>query len=101
MSESALTIGKIHEPPPRHRASNQAMKLPDTSDSEKMAEIGRISVLKRARLDAAKSLRDKLIPVLNSLEHADTNFDVSGVVELVEFIQSLTQEITLIQKVKK
>jgi len=76
------------------------MKLPDTSDTSKMAEIGRISVLKRARLDAAKSLRDKLIPVLNSLEHADSNFDVAGVVELVEHIQELTEAIFLVQKSK-
>lgn len=69
------------------------MKLPDTSDAEKMAHIGRVTVLRRARLDAAKSLRDKLIPLLNSIEHAESNFDVSGVGELLEFIQETSNEL--------
>lgn len=69
------------------------MKLPDTSDAEKMAQIGRVTVLRRARLDAAKSLRDKLIPLLNSIEHAESNFDVSGVGELLEFIQEASNEL--------
>ncbi len=69
------------------------MKLPDTSDAEKMAQIGRVTVLRRARLDAAKSLRDKLIPLLNSIEHAESNFDVSGVGELLDFIQEASNEL--------
>ena len=69
------------------------MLLPDTSNTEKMAHIGRITVLRKARNDAAKQLRDKLIPLLNSIEHADHAWDVSGVVELVEVIQALNTEI--------
>jgi len=69
------------------------VKLPDTSDAEKMAQIGRVTVLRRARLDAARSLRDKLIPLLNSIEHAESNFDVSGVGELLEFIQEASNEL--------
>lgn len=74
------------------------MKLPDTSDNEKMAQIGRVTVLRRARLDAAKSLRDKLIPLLNSIEHAESSFDVSGVGELLEFIQEASNEINKLTK---
>ena len=74
------------------------MKLPDTSNAEKMAQIGRVAVLRRARLDAAKSLRDKLIPLLNSIEHADTSFDVPGVGELLEFIQEASNELNKLNK---
>lgn len=70
------------------------MNLPDTSDTVKMAAIGRLTVLRKARNDAAKQLRDKLIPMLNSIEHANRAWDVSGVVELVESIQNLTAEIS-------
>lgn len=69
------------------------MQLPDTSNTEKMAAIGRLTVLRRARNEAAKKLRDQLVPVLNSIEHAGSCWDVSGVCELVEMIQSLTVEI--------
>lgn len=69
------------------------MNLPDTSDTEKMAHIGRLTVLRKARNDAAKRLRDKLIPLLNSIEHAGDAWDVSGVSELLEAIQVLTVEI--------
>lgn len=69
------------------------MNLPDTSDTEKMAHIGRLTVLRRARNEAAKQLRDKLIPMLNSIESSDHAWDVSGVVELVVSIQALTAEI--------
>lgn len=69
------------------------MQLPDTSDTNKMAHIGRLTVLRKARNDAAKQLRDKLIPMLNSIEHSGNSWDVSGIVELVELIHGLTLEI--------
>lgn len=69
------------------------MQFPDTSDTEKMAHIGRLTVLRRARNEAAKKLRDKLVPMLNSIEHLGDAWDVSGVAELLEVIQALTAEI--------
>ena len=69
------------------------MEIPDTSDTERMAQIGRLTVLRRARNDAAKKLRDKLVPMLNSIENSGKSWDVSGVVELVETIQLLTAEL--------
>ena len=71
------------------------MLLPDTSDVEKMAHIGRLSVLGKARHAAAMKLRDKLVPMLNSIEYPDKSWDVSGVVELVELIKALTIEIKM------
>lgn len=67
------------------------MNIPDTSDTEKMAH--RLTVLRKARNDAAKRLRDKLVPLLNSIEHAGDAWDVSGVSKLLETIQVLTAEI--------
>jgi hypothetical protein len=69
------------------------MQLPDTSDTEKMAHIGRLTVLRKARNDAAKQLRDKLIPLLNSIEHSGNSWDVSGIAELLEIIQAITLKI--------
>jgi hypothetical protein len=76
------------------------MQLPDTSDTEQMAYIGRLTVLRRARNEAAKKLRDKLIPMLNSIEHLGDAWDVSGAAELLEVIQALTAEITNLDKPK-
>lgn len=74
------------------------MKLPDTSDAAKMAHIGRLTVLRRARTDAAKQLRDKIVPLLNSIEMAGQSWDVSGVGELLDLITALSNEIDALGK---
>ena len=68
------------------------LMLPDTSDTEKMARIGRITVLRKARREAAQQLRDRLIPMLNNLDHGDV-WDVSGISDLVEQIKALSAAI--------
>lgn len=42
------------------------MRLPDLADTERMARIGRLSVLKSERRKCAEKLRDALIPILNN-----------------------------------
>lgn len=69
------------------------MAIPDTSDELKMAHIGRMTVLRKARREAAQKLRDRLIPLCNAIEMQDGSFDVSGVVELVEEIQAISRAI--------
>jgi hypothetical protein len=69
------------------------VKIPDTSDSEKMAHIGRMTVLRKARREAAQRLRDKLVPLLNSIELQDSAWNVDGVVDLVEEIRAINQAI--------
>ena len=69
------------------------MNIPDISDKEKMAHIGSLTVLRRARNDCAKKLRDKLVPLLNSIEHAGDSWDLTGVDELLETITILSKEI--------
>lgn len=68
--------------------------LPDISDIGKMAYVGRMTILRKARSQAGKELRDKLIPMLNNLEglHSD-GWNVDGVVVIVERINELTKAI--------
>lgn len=63
------------------------MKLPDTSNDERMAKIGRITVLRKARREAAQLLRDKVVPMLNE----GSSYDVAGIVDLVQEIEALNE----------
>jgi len=69
------------------------VKLPDTSDTEKMAHIGRMTVLRKARRECAQKLRDKIVPLMNSIDMQDSNWDVSGIVDLVNEIQEISHAI--------
>jgi len=69
------------------------MPIPDLSDEAKMAHVGRMSILMSARRKAAKHLRDRLVPILNSIEMEGNSWDVEGVVELVEEIRELNRAI--------
>lgn len=66
------------------------MSLPDISDSEKMALIGRQTVLRRARRDAAGKIRDVIVPICNSFE-SGRDWDLSGIVALVEEINAINR----------
>lgn len=63
------------------------MKLPDTSNDERMAKIGRMTVLRKARREAAQLLRDKVVPMLNE----GSSYDVAGIVDLVQEIEALNE----------
>lgn len=67
--------------------------LPDLSDDKRMAQVGRLSVLFKARREAAQRVRDKVVPMLNSIENGSDGWDVTGLVELVEEIQALNRAI--------
>lgn len=68
--------------------------IPDLSDNEKMARVGRLSTLYKARRKAAQELRNLLIPMLNNIEGEHSwNGDVSGIVSLVKTIQHLSDSI--------
>lgn len=71
--------------------------LPDLSDEKRMAQVGRLSVLFKARREAAQKVRDKVVPMLNSIEGGGDGWDVNGLVELVEEIQALNQEIAKVK----
>lgn len=67
--------------------------IPDLSDEAKLLHIGRMTVLRKARKDVAKRLRDRLVPMLNAIEGEHQAWDVSGVADLVEEINQLNQAI--------
>ena len=69
------------------------MVIPDLSDTESMARVGRISTLYKARRKAAQELRDSLIPLLNSIEREGNHWDVSKIPDLVETIMALNKAI--------
>ena len=67
--------------------------LPDTSDAERMAHIGRLTVLRKARRDLGQKLRDKVVNLLNNMEQPGQSWDMSGVVELVHGIEEINRAI--------
>lgn len=69
------------------------MKLPDLTDEPKMLLIGRMTVLRKARREAGRKLRDRLVPMLNAIEMEGNTWDVSGVIELVDEINELNTAI--------
>lgn len=63
--------------------------LPDLSDTERMARIGRVTVLRKQRRDIAQKLRDKVVVLLNNMEAPDMVCDVSGITDMVVAIQEI------------
>lgn len=64
------------------------MSLPDISDTDKMALIGRQTVLRKARRECAQQIRDTIVPICNSFE-SNRDWDLSGIVQLVEQINAI------------
>lgn len=67
--------------------------LPDLSDTEKMAHIGRMSVLFMERREIAKKLRDKIVPILNSLENSSDGWELEGITDLVAQLNEINAKI--------
>lgn len=61
------------------------MPIPDTSDTEKMALIGRQTVLRKAKREALQRLRDIVVPLLNT--GADTSSLRAETLPLIEEIE--------------
>jgi hypothetical protein len=67
--------------------------IPDTTDADKMALIGRITVLRKHRRELAQKLRDKIVPMLNSIEQREDSWDLSGIEELISGIRDVNRAI--------
>lgn len=67
--------------------------LPDLSDTEKMAHIGRMAVLRQERRELAKKLRDLIVPMLNNLENSGDGWELSGVTDLVAQLNEVNAKI--------
>lgn len=72
--------------------------LPDLSNTEKMAVIGRAYLLRSARRKAAQKLRDTLIPLLNNLEQERGDWDTSNIIALVAEIEQLSEALRTIDR---
>ena len=75
--------------------------LPDTTNALDMERIGRLTVLRKARREAAQRLRDRIVPLLNSIDQLDKAWDVSGIVTLVDEITELNEAIRAVEPAKK
>ena len=71
--------------------------LPDLSDAERMAHIGRVTVLRKARRDLGQKLRDKVVILLNNMESPGPQWDVSGITDMVAGIQEINQALEDLQ----
>lgn len=67
--------------------------LPDLSDTEKMAHIGRMTVLRQERRELAKKLRDKIVPMLNNLENSGDGWELDGITDLVAQLNEINAKI--------
>lgn len=65
-------------------------KLPDTSDTEKMALIGRQTVLRKARRERAQEMRDIIVPILHDFD-AGQQWDLSRITVLIDEINRITR----------
>lgn len=64
------------------------MRLPDLADTERMARVGRLAVLKSERRKAAEKLRDSLIPILNN---TGESLNLEAAKQLLDDIQELDE----------
>lgn len=75
------------------------MKMPDLSNDAEMAKAGRLAILRKTRRDAARELRDLLVPMLNAIEGERASWNIQGVKEHCDFIEYVTNEIEALQAI--
>ena len=64
------------------------MRLPDLSDTARMAKIGRLAVLKKERRESAEKLRNALIPICNN---TGDSFNLKAAREVLDDIEKLDE----------
>ena len=62
------------------------MSLPDLTNTERMAKVGRLAVLKSERRKSAEKLRDAMIPLINGTNHCT---DYEAITQLVGYMKEL------------
>ena len=65
-------------------------KLPDTSDTEKMALIGRQTVLRKARRERVQEMRDVIVPILNDYSDTGRDWSLPRLTVLIEEIRQIS-----------
>ena len=64
------------------------MKPLNLNDTERMARVGRLTVLKSERRKSAEKLRDAMVAIINDT-HRSTDYD--QIIELVSYMKSLDE----------
>ena len=67
-----------------------AFKVPDISDTEKMALIGRQTVLRKARRERVQEMRDVIVPILNDYSSNGVDWNLPRVAVLIDEIRQLS-----------
>jgi len=68
--------------------------IPDLTDEARLAKIGRMTVLRKARREVAMKIRDLIVPMLNSMENGGMAWQIDGLVGLVDELNQLNQLIS-------
>lgn len=63
-------------------------KLPDTRDTDKMALIGRQTVLRKARRECVQEMRDIVVPILNDYA-TRPDWGMTRLIELIDDVRAL------------
>ena len=64
-------------------------KLPDISDTEKMALIGRQTVLRKARRERVQEMRDVIVPILNDYSSSGVDWNLPRLTTLMDEIRQI------------
>lgn len=65
-------------------------RLPDISDTDKMALIGRQTVLRKARRERVQEMRDVIVPILNDYSSAGTDWNLPRLTVLIDEIRQIS-----------
>jgi hypothetical protein len=72
------------------------MALPDTSDAEHMAHIGRMTVLRKARREASAKLRDLMTPMLSAVDTTQAQWATAPIRAQLDQIDAINAAIEAI-----
>lgn len=65
-------------------------KLPDISDRDKMALIGRQTVLRKARRERVQEMRDVIVPILNDYSSSGVDWNLPRLTVLIAEIKQIS-----------
>lgn len=65
-------------------------RLPDISDTDKMALIGRQTVLRKARRERVQEMRDVIVPILNDYSSAGVDWNLPRLTVLIDEIRQIS-----------
>ena len=64
--------------------------MPDIRDTDKMALIGRQTVLRKARRERVQEMRDVIVPILNDYQDAGRDWSLPRLTVLIDEIRQIS-----------